>query len=112
MNFKDYSKEVKNILEEIKNIVTIKGKEYVRNDNPFHVFESASKIEGTNPFDSLDGMLLKQYTAYRDILSDLRKGKEVSIEQVNEKFGDIHVYFIIQHIQIVQHLENLKSKEL
>jgi hypothetical protein len=104
MTFEEFKKHYDNILNKITNTLSVKAVEYSRNNNPLHNFEKGSIITGLNQFDVLDGMLLKHYISYRDILSDLRTGKKVSIEQVNEKFGDIHIYFIIQHIQIIQYL--------
>jgi hypothetical protein len=106
--FDDFEKKVEEILEKIRKTLVVKGKEYSRNNDPFHNFNVGSKITGKLQTDVLDGFVLKHYVSYRDILEDLRKGIPVKKETIDEKLGDILVYFVLQKIQ----MENLiESKE-
>ena len=53
----------------------------------------------------LDGFLLKHLLSYYDVLDDMDKGKYPTDEYIDEKFGDIINYFILQEAQI----KNLKA---
>lgn len=103
MGQEQFSNLVEERLNKIKEIILIKGKEYIRNDNPLHVFKEGSKITGLSTTDVLDGMLLKHYISYRDMLKDLNDNKPIKESLIKEKFGDILVYFIIQEIQFLEY---------
>ena len=70
---KEFDIQVKHILEKIKLILVKKGKEYRRNNNPFHNFEEGAKISGKTPERVLPGFLLKHLLSYPDILNDIDK---------------------------------------
>jgi hypothetical protein len=78
----------------------------MRNDNVFYNFEEGSKITGETSIEVLDGYLLKHLVSYRSIVRDIKDGREVPDEVIEEKIGDIINYFIIQEIQI----KNLNEK--
>lgn len=90
-------------LDKIKETILIKGKEYIRNNNPLHNFEVGSDISKDHTTKVLDGMLLKHYISYRDMLSDVHFRKPISLDYIKEKFGDILVYFIIQEIMFIEY---------
>lgn len=96
MNQKEFDDHLSWRIGEIKKVLGAKGKEYLRNDNPLHVFEAGSLITGETSAKVLDGFLLKHLISYRDILKDLEEGKMPSPEKIEEKFGDIINYFILQ----------------
>lgn len=100
MNEADFELEIDKRLESIKRVLIEKGKEYRRNKDPFHNFNVGAEMTGEKPFRVLDGFLLKHLISYRDILDDLDNGKFHSKELLEEKFGDIINYFIIQEILI------------
>lgn len=102
-----FKNKVEELLEGIKQTLTVKGIEYMRNEDPFHNFNVGSDITGTNPFEVLDGFLLKHYVSYRDMLNDIKEGKYPKKEVVNEKLGDIITYFVLQKIM----LENAVEKQ-
>lgn len=85
-----------NDIEQIKNILTVKSLEYVRNENPFHNFEAGATITGKHPALVLDGFMLKHYISYRDILNDLQNGIIPKSNIVNEKIFDMIIYLLIQ----------------
>ena len=102
---KEFDKQVKHILEKIKLILVKKGKEYRRNNNPFHNFEEGAKISGQTPERVLQGFLLKHFISYQDILNDLDKGILPKQEMIDEKFTDILVYFTIQNIMLSERIK-------
>lgn len=92
-------------LENIKQLLIKKGKEYRRNNNPFHNFEVGAIISGQTPERVLQGFLLKHLISYQDILNDLDKGILPTEEMINEKFTDILVYFTIQKIMLQERIK-------
>tara|TARA_R110000823_G_scaffold214021_1_gene343820 strand:- start:32947 stop:33141 length:195 start_codon:yes stop_codon:yes gene_type:complete len=56
-------------------------------------------MTNVSSFRVLDSFLLKHLISYRDMMDDIDNGKLPSEELVNEKFGDIINYFIIQEAQ-------------
>ena len=92
-------------LNQIRETLIIKGKEYRRSNNPFHNFEEGAKISGQTPERVLNGFLLKHLISYQDILNDLDKGILPKQEMIDEKFTDILVYFTIQNIMLLERIK-------
>ena len=101
----EFDMEVQSTLQKIQQLLLVKGKEYRRNNNPYHNFEIGSKISGEIPEKVLQGFLLKHLVSYQDMLNDIEKGKLPKIEVVEEKFGDILVYFVIQKAMILNRIK-------
>lgn len=97
-------------LLKIKQILGVKAKEYVRNDDRLHNFNVGASITNSNRQRVLDGFLTKHYISYRDMLDDIDKGNIPTEELVNEKFGDIINYFILQEACIKQTIQEHKEK--
>lgn len=93
-------------LNQIQNVLIEKGKEYRRNNNPFHNFEEGSKRSGLIREKVLDGMLLKHEISIADITNDLVDGILPKIETVEEKFGDNLIYLILKKASIIDRIEN------
>ncbi len=85
MNQKEFDAHLEWRMEEIRKVLGVKAKEYVRNDNPLHNFEVGAGITGETSAKVLDGFLLKHLISYRDILNDLEKGKLPDKAKVEEK---------------------------
>ena len=92
-------------LNQIKETLIVKGKEYRRNNNPFHNFEEGSKRSGLIREKVLDGMLLKHEISIADITNDLTEGKLPKIETIEEKFGDNLIYLILKKASIIDKIE-------
>ena len=93
-------------LNQIKEVLIEKGREYRRNNNPFHNFEEGSKRTGLIREKVLDGFLLKHEISIADMTNDLVEGKLPKIETVNEKFGDNLIYLIIKKASIIDRIES------
>lgn len=102
---KEFDQQVTEILSRINVLLVQKGKEYRRDNNPFHNFEQGAKITGQTPERVLQGFLLKHLISYQDILNDLDKGILPKQETIDEKFTDILVYFTIQNIMLSQRIK-------
>jgi len=92
-------------LNQIKDVLVIKGAEYRRNHNVFHNFEEGSKRSGLIREKVLDGMLLKHEISITDITNDLVDGILPKIETVEEKFGDNLIYLILKKASIIDKIE-------
>lgn len=98
--FELFDREIEITLKEIQNLLLVKGKEYSRNNDPFHNFNEGSKITGKNPYEVLDGFFLKHYISYRDMLDDISRKKIIDPAKVDEKFNDMITYLLLQKAMI------------
>lgn len=101
---KNFEIEVQSTIQKIQNLLLVKGKEYRRNNNPYHNFEIGSKMSGEIPEKVLQGFLLKHLVSYQDMLNDIEEGKLPKVELVEEKMNDILVYVLIQKAQILNRI--------
>jgi hypothetical protein len=101
----DFDMEVQSTLQKIQQLLLVKGKEYRRENNPYHNFEIGSQISGEIPEKVLQGFLLKHLVSYQDMLNDIEQGKLPKIELVEEKMNDILTYYIIQKAQILNRIK-------
>jgi hypothetical protein len=106
MTNEKFDKIVNETLEEVKNILLIKSKEYQRNNNPFHNFDIGSQRSGLIREKVLDGFLLKHEISIADITNDLVDGKLPTKELLDEKFGDNIIYLIIKKASMIDKIEN------
>ena len=97
-------------LNQIKETLIVKGKEYRRNNNPFHNFEEGSKRSGLIREKVLDGMLLKHEISIADITNDLAEGILPKIETIEEKFGDNLIYLILKKASIIDKIEQYEEE--
>lgn len=91
-------------LRDIRELLLIKGKEYRRNNDPFHNFNVGSEITGQIREKVLDGFRLKHLISSKDILNDLEKGIIPSRELVEEKYNDILLYYILEKASIIDRI--------
>jgi hypothetical protein len=101
-----FNEIVDNTLNQIRETLIVKGKEYRRNNNVFHNFDEGSKRSGLIREKVLDGMLLKHEISIADMTNDLAEGKLPKIETVEEKFGDNLIYLLIKKASIIDKIEN------
>ena len=83
-------------IERLKTLLLIKGKEYRRNNDPYHNFNEGAKLMGVRPMTVLNFFRLKHVISIADLQRDFEQGKEVSEAQINEKYDDILVYTLIE----------------
>jgi len=106
------TKIIKERMDLINKLLLIKGEEYVRGGDRLHNFRRGAEMERVTMPRALHGYLQKHLVSYLDMLDDLDKGKYVSHSVINEKIGDILVYFFLQEATIKQHLvENFQQLE-
>lgn len=110
MTEKRFDEVVETILNNIKETLIVKGKEYRRNNNPFHNFEQGSAKTGLIREKILDGFLLKHEISIADMTNDIANGILPNIKTVNEKFGDNLIYLILKQASIIDRIENSKGE--
>jgi len=97
-------------LNQIKEVLIIKGKEYRRNKDPFHNFNQGSIRSQQHPLKVLDGFLLKHEVSISDICDDIiYYDKKPKIEIVNEKLGDNLIYLVIKKAMLIDIIEEDES---
>ena len=88
--------EARETIESLKTLLLIKGKEYRRNNDPYHNFNEGAKLMNVRPMTVLDFFRLKHVISIADLQKDFEQGKEVSEAQINEKYDDILAYTLIE----------------
>ena len=110
MRTEDFEKVFSKRIEKLQQLISTKSKEYVRNGDRLHNFNVGANITNSSRERALDGMLLKHYISYRDMLDDIDKGKIPTPEYVDEKIGDIITYFCLQEAAMLQTIKEDRSK--
>ena len=106
MTEKRFDEVVDCFLGSIRETLIVKGKEYRRNNNPFHNFDVGSQRSGLIREKVLDGFLLKHEISIADITNDLEKGILPKISTLDEKFGDNVIYLILKMASIIDKIES------
>lgn len=89
-------------LHDIQELLLIKGKEYRRNNNPYHNFEIGAEMTSFSREEILQGFLRKHVISVEDMRNDFQEGINPSIEKVNEKYNDILIYFLIEKAMMIE----------
>jgi len=105
MTEKRFEEVVEVFINGIKETLIVKGREYRRNNNPFHNFDIGSQRSGLIREKVLDGFLLKHEISIADITNDLEKGILPKISTLDEKFGDNVIYLILKMASIIDKIE-------
>lgn len=103
---------INNRMATCKELLQVKGKEYVRNGDRLHNFNRAAQMRNLTPLESLQGFLDKHLISWFDLIEDLKdpeKAKNITMEYVNEKIGDIDTYFHLAEVVVVDRLMEVKE---
>ena len=103
-----FDTQVEATLQEIRDLLIVKGKEYRRNNDVYHNFNQGARITGETPEKVLHGFLLKHLVSMADIRNDISSGTEINPEKVKEKWTDALVYLVIEKCMILDRIESLK----
>jgi hypothetical protein len=101
---KNFDQEVEKTLDRVRELLITKGKEYRRNNDPFHNFEVGASMTGKTREEVLYGFLLKHLISAQDIRNDIANGTLPSREKVEEKWDDIITYFTIEKASILDRI--------
>ena len=110
MTEKKFKYEIEKTLDKLREALTVKTIEYVRNNDVFHNFHEGSKRTGLIREKVLDGFLLKHEISIADMTNDLVKGILPSKEVVEEKFNDNLIYLLIKKMSVLDKIEQQDVK--
>lgn len=84
------------VINGITEKLTIKAKEYVRNNDVFHNFNQGAIFRDKDPRVILYGMMLKHIISINDLIADVEnKKREPNVSEWEEKCGDNIIYLIL-----------------
>jgi hypothetical protein len=106
MTTEQFDKEVDFICDSIRETLKIKAKEYRRKDNPLHNFDVGTSMSTTRESreDVIWGMARKHFISIQDIKSDVKEGKIPNKEVLDEKYGDMINYLILEKASIIDRM--------
>jgi hypothetical protein len=96
-----FDDSIKETIDSCIKTLIIKGKEYRRNNNPFHNFEVGSRITNQSREDIIWSFAIKHFISIQDIKNDLKNGIIPSKEILDEKYGDLINYLLIEKASIL-----------
>jgi hypothetical protein len=99
-----FEQNVRNSLQKINTLLVEKGKEYRRNNDPYHNFNVGAQLTGQTREEVLRGFMLKHLISVEDLKNDLKEGKRILASQVEEKYNDILVYLLIEKCSLLDKL--------
>jgi hypothetical protein len=104
---KDFYEFVANTLDNCKNTLINKGREYTES-HWLENFEDACRFKGleinsTNLIKILDGYKLKHQVSIMKLQKDIENGKYISTDLINEKYGDLMNYNLIEQAIILKY---------
>ena len=101
---KQFEEVIESTLKQIRELLITKGKEYRRNNDPYHNFNVGAKKTDKTPEEVLQGFLLKHLISVDDIRNDLKEGIMPKSDKVHEKYNDILVYFLIEKAMLLDRI--------
>lgn len=108
MDTEDFDKVVKSQIENVLDLLVVKGKEYSRGNNRLLNFELGSKKLGISREKVLLGYLTKHIVSIDTIVEDLETGVLPTEEILDEKFTDVINYYILLKASILNRIKNEK----
>lgn len=104
-----FEQQIELTLEHIKGLLIQKGKEYRRDNNPYHNFERGAELSGRTREEVLQGFLLKHLISVEDLRNDSKRGLYPDEAKIHEKYNDILVYFLIEKAMMLDNLQTERT---
>lgn len=105
-----FNDRLEDALDQTRQTLGIKAKEYVRNDDRMHNFNAGALKTRKIREEVIANFRLKHEISVDDIRNDLSEGILPSKELVEEKFGDIINYFLLEKISILHKIDQAQEK--
>lgn len=105
MTHKEFKALLERRLNLVKSTLDSKSKEYATDSDKLHNFKRAAEMNREHPAQSAHGMLTKHLISYMDMVDGISAGKVYYKSQLDEKFGDIINYFILQEAIFSENLD-------
>lgn len=106
MTNEEADKMLDQILEKVRQTLSVKAKEYVRNEDRMHNFNVASNMTGMSREEVIASFRLKHEVSIIDLRKDVKEGNIISQELLNEKYLDAINYYILELMSITQTNQN------
>lgn len=100
-----FEDRLKDVLEQIQDTLAIKAKEYVRNGDRMHNFNVGSQKSGKTREEVIADFRLKHEISIDDMRQDIKRSDLPSKELVEEKFGDVINYYILEKLSILHKID-------
>jgi hypothetical protein len=95
-----FEHSVEKTLKHCKETLVDKGREYRRNNDPFHNFNKGVEITTKTREEVIWGFALKHFISIQDIKEDVKNGKLPTNKVLDEKYGDLINYLLIEKASI------------
>ncbi len=102
MTPKRFDEIVKETLEECKQVLTSKEKEYASGKDRFHNFKVAARMRGCTPIEALEGMKLKHDVSVKDLIDN---PDSATPKLLKDKIGDSVNYLLLLSGLLTEHME-------
>lgn len=112
MNTAEFNKVLDQTLENVKNVMGSKSKEYSTADNKLHNFDEGARITGQTREKVLHGFALKHHISINDIRNGIEEGKLPTLEMLDEKYGDAINYLILEKASIIDRIQKREREPL
>lgn len=93
-------------IQNIRDILLVKAKEYATESNRFHNFDVAARILNNTLEQALQGMMLKHIVSVLDLIESAGTNSDLLTKQIiDEKIGDTINYLILLEGLLLRRLE-------
>lgn len=105
-----FQDELNIVLDAIKESLEIKAKEYVRNGDRMHNFNSGVKKSDKSREEVIRDFRFKHEISIDDMRNDIKNDELPSRALLEEKFKDVINYFILEKLSIAHKIEKHARK--
>ena len=105
-----FEDRLEDALNQARQTLGVKAKEYVRNGDRMHNFNRGAEKKGTIREHIIADFRLKHEISVDDMRNDIAEGQLPSKELVEEKFGDIINYYLLEKISVLHKIDNHENR--
>ncbi len=111
MKSNEFNKVVQDQLDHIEKTLQTKGIEYSRNEDKLHNFNIGvqQSTTGESREEVIWGMARKHWISIQDIRKDVKNLNYPTRYQLDEKFGDMINYLILEKASIIDKLNKIEE---
>jgi hypothetical protein len=107
----DFEECIENRIRNIREVLSIKAKEYATDTNRFHNFDVGARILNTTPEAALQGMMLKHIVSILDLVHWASTNEDMLTESIiDEKIGDTINYLLLLEGLLLRRIESRKDE--
>jgi len=106
-----FNERLEDALEQAKYTLGVKAKEYVRDNDRMHNFNCGAVRTGKSREQIIADFRLKHEVSLDDLRNDIDKGILPPKNLVEEKFGDIINYFLLEKISILHKIDSTEENQ-